>query len=474
MRKHTWTTSPWLLLAAASLAVTGSAAAPKKAPAAKPKAKPAATPAIDPAAAVARLKKDEARVHSGRLSLHVVSRQGELPANAKAAAALAAGKAHPVSAQTRDYFVFSPEGWKRDITVMDAQNNTTGHYLMGMGKGFARILEETGHAEATKRIGTIGLEPQQNAADRLLLSRAGDLLEEVTWKTAKKQGAQLVLTGVRGDERLTLHLRTSPYYAVERLLSEETVETPVGKVSRGQELAAGYTVENGLLAPKTVQHLIYVGEPRNQVLLASYKVEGAQLNPSLKEDELVVPFPAGTAVTDRRADPPIRYAQGEKDLSLAELRALQETQATGAATVGKASPDWEVKTLDGKTAKFKDYRGRVVLMTWFASWCGPCKAEAPRMESEIWRKYRDQGLTVLGVNAAEREDPVKMATGFVKEHGLTYPILMDTEDQLTQAFQVEVLPTLAIIDRKGVLRYLQRGFREADVIQMVEKLVAEK
>lgn len=469
MRKHFLATSPWLLLAAASFAVTGSAAAPKKAPAAKP-----AAAAVDPATAVARLKKDEARVLSGRLSLHVVSRQGELPPNAKAAAALAAGKAHPVSAQTRDYFVFSPAGWKRDITVMDAQNNTTGHYLMGVGKGFARILEETGHAEATKRIGTIGLEPQQNAADRLLLLRGGDLLEDVTWKSAKKQGTQLVVTGVRGEERLTLHLRTSPSYAVERLLSEETVVTPVGKVSRGQELLAEYVVEKGVLAPKTIQHLIFVGEPRNQVLFASYKVEGAQLNPTLKDDELVVPFPQGTAVTDRRADPPLRYAQGEKDLSLADLKALQETQATGAATVGKASPDWEVKTLDGKTAKLKDYRGRVVLMTWFASWCGPCKAEAPRMEAEIWRKYRDQGLTVLGVNASEREDPVKMATSFVMEHGLTYPILMDTEEQLSQAFQVEVLPTIAIIDRKGVLRYLQRGFQEEAVVEMVQELVAEK
>jgi len=469
MRKFCLTVSPWLLLSAAALVVTGSAAAPKKAPAT---GKPKAPTTVDAAAAVARLRKDEARVHSGRLSLHVISRQGELPARANSAAALAAGRKHAVSAQTRDYFVFSPAGWKRDITVMDAQSNTTGHYLMGAGKAPARILEETGHAEQTKRIGTIGLEPQQNAADRLLLSRGSDLLESVKWSGARKQGAQIVVTGTRGEERITLHLRTSPAYAVERLLSEETVETPMGKIARGQELLAEYAVEKGALTPKTIQHLIYVGEPRNQVLLASYKVEGAQFNPTLKEDELDVPFPVGTAVTDRRAEPPLRYAQGEKDLTLADLKALQETQQASAATVGKPSPDWEIKTLDGKTAKLTDYRGRVVLMTWFASWCGPCKAEAPRMENEIWQKYRGQGLTVLGVNAAEREDPVKMATSFVKEHGLTYPILMDTEDQLSQAFQVEVLPTIAIIDRKGVLRYLQRGFREEDVIQQVKALLA--
>jgi peroxiredoxin len=466
-------------LSLAAVLTLPAVAAPNQKPTAKPTAakkpapakKPAAAPTVDPAAAVARLKKDEARVQSGRLSLHVVSRQGDLPPNSGTAAAWAAGKKHSVAAQTREYFVFSATGWKRDITVMDSQGNVSAHYVMAVGKEAPRILEETGHGDQAKRSGTIGVEPRQNAADRLLLCRGSDLLEDVVWKSGKKEGTILALTGTRGDERVTVRLRTTPHYAVERLLSEETVETPVGKVSRGQELIAEYAPEKGFLAPKSLQHLIYIGDPQSQVLLTAYKVEGAQLNPTLKADELRLPFSQGLTITDRRVDPPARYPQGEKDLTLAEVQALQ---ANSVAAVGKPSPDWESKTLDGKTAKLRDYRGRVVLLTWFASWCGPCHAEAPRMENEIWRKYRDQGLTVLGVNTGERDDPMKMAGEFVKQHGLTYSILMDTEGLLSDAFQVEVLPTLAIVDRKGVLRYLQRGFREEEVIRQVEKLLAEE
>lgn len=456
--------SVWVLLPVA--------AAPKKSP---PAAKPASAAAkIDPAAAIAKLKKDEARLRGARLSLHLISRQGPLTEDASLPAAWTAAKQLPITAQTREYFVFSGDGWKRDITVMDAQGNPENHLLMGLRKEGARILQETGHGDQMQRSGTIGLEPQQNAADRLLLGRGSDLLDEATWKTARQQGTQLVLTGTRGDERLSLYLRTTPSYAVERLTSEESVITPEGKITRGQELLASYAPEKGgLLAPKLIQHLIFIGSPRNQVQLVNYKVEGAQLNPALPADELNVAFPSGTTVIDRRFDPPLRYAQGEHDLTQAELKALQEKQAGSVAQVGKLSPDWEARSLEGKTAKLKDYRGRVLLLTFFASWCGPCHAEAPQMEKEIWQKYRAKGLTVLGVNTSEESEPEKKARGFVMEHQLTYPVLLDTEEQLSQVFQVQVLPRIAILDRKGVVRYLKKGFDQAAVAQQVEDLLAE-
>lgn len=448
------------------------AAAPKKA-APKVKAAPAAAK-VDPAAAIARLKKDEARLRSGRLSLHILSRQGPLADDASLPAAWTSARQLPVGGQTREYFVFSGDGWKRDITVMDATGNPENHLLMGAHKDDARILQETGHGEGIQRKGTVGLEPQQNLADRLLLGHGADLLDGATWKSARQQGSQLVLSGTRGDERLTLHLRTAPAYAIERLASEESVITPEGKITRGQEVVATYTPEKGgLLAPKTIQHLIFIGAPRSQLQLVSYKVEGAQLNPALAADELNVPFPAGTAVLDRRFDPPLRYAQGDHDFSVAELKALQAKQAGAVAKIGKLSPDWEAKSLDGQTAKLKDYQGQVVLMTFFASWCAPCHAEAPQMEKNIWQKYRAKGLTVLGVNMGEESDPEKMARGFVKDHELTYPVLLDTEDQLSQAFQIQVLPSIAILDRKGVVRYLKKGFDPAVITQQIEDLLAE-
>jgi peroxiredoxin len=96
------------------------------------------------------------------------------------------------------------------------------------------------------------------------------------------------------------------------------------------------------------------------------------------------------------------------------------------------------------------------------------------MEKDIWAKYRSQGLVVLGVNAREKRDPEKMAKQFVSEHGVTYPVLMDTEEVMWDSYHVEGLPTIAIIDRKGVLKYLEPGFDEESVTAEVEKLLAEK
>lgn len=449
------------------------AAAPKK-PAPAAKATPAAAKP-DPAAAIARLKKDEARLRCGRLSLHGMARQGALTEDASLPAAWTTAKQLPLTGQTREYYLFSGEGWKRDITVMDAQGNPENHLVVGVRKDDTRIFQETGHGEQTKRLGTLGLEPQQNVVDRLLQGRGADLLEGATWKSALRQGAQLVLSGTRGDERLTVHLRTAPAYAVERLISEETTLTPEGRVHRGQEVQVTYAPEQGgLLAPKTVQHLVFIGAPRNEVQLTTYKVEGAQLNPTLAADELSVPFPQGTTVTDRRLDTPVRYVQGEHDLSPAELKALQEKQAGSYAQVGKLSPEWSGKSLDGKSIKVQDYRGRVLLLTFFASWCAPCHAEAPQMEANIWQKYRDKGLTVIGINTGEESDPDKRAQEFVAEHHLTYPVLVDGDDQLSQIFQIKIMPSIAILDRKGTVRYLKPGFDPAVITQQIEELLAEQ
>jgi peroxiredoxin len=95
------------------------------------------------------------------------------------------------------------------------------------------------------------------------------------------------------------------------------------------------------------------------------------------------------------------------------------------------------------------------------------------MEKEIWQKYRDRGLAVFGVNAAERQDPEQMAKKFVAENGVTYPTLMDTEDEASGAYGIRALPTIAIIDKKGVLQYLQAGFNGEAVIAKIEALLAE-
>jgi len=96
------------------------------------------------------------------------------------------------------------------------------------------------------------------------------------------------------------------------------------------------------------------------------------------------------------------------------------------------------------------------------------------MEKDVWLKYRDRGLAVFGVNAGERRDPEKMAREFVAKNGVTYPTLMDTEDEMLRAYEVTAFPTIAIIDRKGTLQYLQAGYDEETVKRRIEALLAQK
>jgi cytochrome c-type biogenesis protein CcmF len=95
------------------------------------------------------------------------------------------------------------------------------------------------------------------------------------------------------------------------------------------------------------------------------------------------------------------------------------------------------------------------------------------MEKDVWQKYRSRGLAVLGINTAEQGDPEKLARQWVAEHEVTYPTVLDTEGDVSLAYEVNALPSIAVIDRKGVLRYLQPGFDEAAVVKLVEQLLAE-
>lgn len=465
------------LSALTALTLVGGApahSAPAK-PAATAKPKAAAPTGASVDAVLAHLKKDEAAVKSGRISLLVTQRQGEIPEGATAAAAADALRKAPLGGQRREYVVFSGDDWKRDVTMMDAQGNVGSHVLVGVKKKVGRAFQEQGHGDTATKSGGIGIEPTREPADHLLFHRGHALLGGVQWTKSSAAGGKVTLNGKTGDGgSATAVLRTAPQYAVEKFSIVETLTTPVGETKRTQQVSADYGIEGGALTLKSIEVADFAGKPIHKGMHVNYKVEGAQLNAAVGDADLAVAIPEGTRVTDARLGDPLRYTQGAQDLSLAELQAMQEKRVANGAKVGRAAPAWNLKALDGKTYKPEEYKGKVVLLTWFASWCGPCHAEAPIMEKEIWQKFREKGLNVFGVNAGEEEEPAKKAQGFVTQHDLTYPVLLDSEDELSQTYRIQAFPTIVLIDRKGVIRYMQSGFDHETVVGTLEKLLAEK
>jgi thiol-disulfide isomerase/thioredoxin len=113
---------------------------------------------------------------------------------------------------------------------------------------------------------------------------------------------------------------------------------------------------------------------------------------------------------------------------------------------GVAAPNFDLATLDGHRVKLSDYRGRAVLLNFWATWCSPCKVEMPWFV-ELQKKYGNDGLVILGI-AMDDSDAPKIAQ-FASEMGVNYPVLLGTDKVSEQYGNVEFLPTSFYIDREG-------------------------
>src|SRR5687768_2453486 len=160
------------------------AAPAKRVPKTRPA--PAASPSVEAAAVLARLKADEGKLKGARLTLHSVRRLGEIPDKATEAAARAAVRKAPVAAQRREYLIFSGPDWRRDITVTDAHGDVGVSFRLGVSEGVGRILQEPGGINAGPRTGSVGVPPQQEPADRILMGRASQLVQDLTWKSVTR------------------------------------------------------------------------------------------------------------------------------------------------------------------------------------------------------------------------------------------------------------------------------------------------
>lgn len=128
---------------------------------------------------------------------------------------------------------------------------------------------------------------------------------------------------------------------------------------------------------------------------------------------------------------------------------LNPTGAAPAAQAGRAAPDFRLATLDGQTAALTDFRGRYVLVNFWASWCGPCRGETPDLQRMHERLAGTGRLAILGVN---QQEPRAAAKEFADRFDVEYPILLDTTGEVSVAYRVGVgLPVTFLIDPDGVI-----------------------
>ncbi len=147
------------------------------------------------------------------------------------------------------------------------------------------------------------------------------------------------------------------------------------------------------------------------------------------------------------------------------------TSASSGEANGPA-PAFSLTSISGQTASLNQYKGQVVMVNFWATWCGPCQQEMPLLD-QMYKKFKPTGFTLLGVNVDKDVPTVK---DLLTRKPVTFPILLDPTNQVSKAYHVNDMPSTVIIDRKGDIRYVHRGYKPGDENEYqnrIRQLIAE-
>jgi len=146
-------------------------------------------------------------------------------------------------------------------------------------------------------------------------------------------------------------------------------------------------------------------------------------------------------------------------LFIAQSGSISLTQTTQRGSESAVAPAFSLKALNGRVAKLSDYKGKVVLINLWASWCAPCRMELPELV-RLQRQYKARGLQIVGVTYPD--DDAASVRRMTRQLKLNYPILFGTSE-LLDAYQIgEVLPATVIVDRDGIIRERILGILEPE------------
>ena len=136
------------------------------------------------------------------------------------------------------------------------------------------------------------------------------------------------------------------------------------------------------------------------------------------------------------------------------------------------APDFSLHSKNGGMVTLSDLRGQVVMVNFWATWCGPCREEMPHLEA-LYQRYGDLGFTLLGVNV---EEDSSGADEFLAETPVSFPILFDPDNQVSELYDVIAMPSTVIVDRTGNMRFIHHGYQpgyENDYQSQIRALIRE-
>jgi cytochrome c biogenesis protein CcmG/thiol:disulfide interchange protein DsbE len=129
---------------------------------------------------------------------------------------------------------------------------------------------------------------------------------------------------------------------------------------------------------------------------------------------------------------------------------------------GAQAPAWKLQDLDGKTVQLSDFKGKVVVLDFWATWCPPCREEIPDFIA-LQKQYKNKGLVVVGVSLDQGGPGV--VSSFAKTEGMNYPVVMGNDDVATQYGDIQAIPTTFVIDRSGKVVAKHVGGTDKDTFE---------
>jgi len=146
--------------------------------------------------------------------------------------------------------------------------------------------------------------------------------------------------------------------------------------------------------------------------------------------------------------------------------------ATAAWAANDVAPDFSLPDKSGSMVSLQDFDGQVVLINFWASWCGPCREEMPLLEA-LHKRYESLGFTMVGVNV---EEDSAAAEKFLQGTSVSFPILFDRANSVSKLYDVIAMPSSVIVGRDGTVRYIHHGYEpgnENDYQDQIRQLIRE-
>jgi len=148
------------------------------------------------------------------------------------------------------------------------------------------------------------------------------------------------------------------------------------------------------------------------------------------------------------------------------------TSLASSGLEGQVAPDFALKSSTGENLRLSEYRGDVVMINFWATWCGPCRQEMPLLD-ELYTRYERVGFNLLGVNI---DDDSRRAMQMIEDLGVNFPVLFDDRKEVSKLYEVEAMPVTVLVDREGNVRYVHHGYKpgyEDKYLDQVRSLLRE-